>query len=330
MDLGNYFNDSVVYEKQPGKLIQVPAGNGFNFGYVLFIPNNISDNTTMIVEGANAPSSTDNFKEAKDVALNGALHPSLPIYNIAIELGLPVLYPLFPRVYNGNETIYNHMLATNCLKSDTPMLKEYDLERVDLQLINMFNDVKKRLEGIDITLDDKFIIDGFSATSKFANRFTILHPEMVKMCIAGGVSGVLTLPLDKIGNEFLLWPVGIGNIKELISDNIDEEKIEKFKSIRQFYFMGNQDRNNNPFVFNENGEVKYAGIINKDELEQMNRIFGKDAIDDRWEKTQELYNELGVNVTFKTYEGIGHDPQCAYNDIKEEIINILSVRDKVK
>lgn len=188
MDLENGFRDSKIYECErfSGKLVHVPRGNGFNFGYVLFIPNNISNDATMIVEGTNASKSTDDFEEANKIALNDALRPSLPIYNVAIELGLPTMYPLFPRIHNGQETIYNHMLATNSLKSDTPMLKEYGLERVDLQLINMFNDTKKRLERIDITLDDKFIIDGFSTSSNFANRFTILHPEMVKLCIAGG------------------------------------------------------------------------------------------------------------------------------------------------
>jgi hypothetical protein len=43
------------------------------------------------------------------------------------------------------ETIYNHTLATNSFK-----YTKQGLERVDIQLINMFKDVKERLEKCNI------------------------------------------------------------------------------------------------------------------------------------------------------------------------------------
>lgn len=308
-----------------GSLIKVPKNSNFQFDYMLFIPNHISSDCTFIVEGSNVTYSTDNIKRANDVILESGLYPSLPIYNIASELGLPVLYPLFPRIYNGTETICNHMLATNSLDIHTPMLKELGLERVDLQLIEMFLDAKKRLEGIGIKVDEKFIIDGFSASAKFANRFTILHPEYVTMCIAGGVSGVLTLPLEKYQQEKLLWPVGLGNIKELIGQNISEEQLKAFKDISQFYYMGDQDTENNPFVFDELGEARYKGIVNTKELIQINQIFGSDILLDRWKFTQKIYRDLGVNALFKTYDGYGHDPRPAYDDMKRRIIDVLNL-----
>ena len=303
-----------------GKLVQVPKGNGFNFEYVLFIPNNVKNNTTLIIEGSNTGEETKStLEEAYEVMLYDGLHPDLPIYKIANDLGLPILYPLFPRVHNGEEPIYNHMLSSNSLDSNIKKLKEFGLERVDLQLIEMFKDAKDRLKEDNIFIDDKFIIDGFSASSKFANRFTLLHPNMVKLCIGGAVSGVLTLPLKELNGEKLLYPVGLGEF---------DTDIEEFKKVRQFYYMGSEDTND-PFVFNENNEPINDGIIKKDELKQMYKIFGKHLIKERWVKVQELYNQLGINAVFKTYIGEGHRPHPATDDIEKEIKNILNMA-KVK
>lgn len=319
-------NDCKIYnpkkEELKGKLVRVPVSKGFNYEYILFIPDSIKNNTTLILEGSNTGKGTSNTKEeANKIMLEDGLDPTLPIYLIANDLGLPILYPLFPRIYNGEEGIYNHMLSSNSLNSNTKHLKELGLERVDLQLIEMFKDAKERLKEDNIEIDDKVIIDGFSASSKFANRFTILHPELIKLCIGGGLSGVLTLPLKELGNEKLLYPVGLGNF----NTNLDE-----FRKVRQFYYMGDEDTKNDPFVFDENNEAKYNGIIKTDELIQMYKIFGKHPIEERWLKVQELYNLLGINAEFKTYEGYGHTPWPAKEDIEEEIKNTLGINKELK
>ena len=125
-----------------GYLIKVPKSKDFNYEYILFIPKNINENTTLIIEGSNCTISVSDLESAKDIILKEGLYPSLPIYDVANELGLPVLFPLFPRIYNGEETIYNHMLSSNSLDNSTLKIKELGLERVDLQLINMFKDVE--------------------------------------------------------------------------------------------------------------------------------------------------------------------------------------------
>lgn len=300
-----------------GNILIVDKKTGFNFGYAIYIPNTINKDTTLIVEGSNVPSTRTTIEAANELVYEKATKPGLPIYSIATELGLPILYPLFPRYYNGTETIYNHMLSSNSLNKN---LKEKSLERVDLQLINMINDCKQILLQEGINIDDKIIIDGFSASAKFANRFTILHPEIVKLCIAGGISGAPTLPIESIDDEKLLWPVGIGNLKEL---NDIEVNIEEFKKVKQFYYMGLKD-NNDPF----SEEDKEIGIIEDNEMKQMHKILGKNMTEERWPTSIKFYKALGINAKFKSYEA-GHDPRPATDDIKEEINNIL-INDKKK
>ena len=287
-----------------GNLIVLPANSeeGFYYGYVIYIPNTIKQETTLIVEGSNSLTS-----EKIDIAMKKvyeeATNPTLPIYEIATKLGMPIIYPLFPRWYNGEETIYNHMLSSNSLNSNTRGLKDNNLERVDLQLICMIKNARRVLCDFDIKVDEKVIIDGFSASSKFANRFTLLHPELVKLCIGGGISGTLTLPLDDVNGEKLLWPVGVGNIKELLGEDTVINK-EEFLKVRQFYYMGSKDTND-PFALKPDTDKSlfipaYSGMISSDELRQMYKFIGVVSNGDRWENIQKIYESLDVNVRFKT------------------------------
>lgn len=329
------FKDCEHYDldclKIKGNLIKVPKGNGFNYDYMLYIPDNIRNEVTVIVEGANVPSTCNSIEEANQLVFRTGRYPGLPIYEIANELGLPVIYPLFPRIFDSSNTfttIYNHMLSTNSLSNDTMGVVQNGLERVDLQLIEMFEDACKRLKAMEISVDSKFIIDGFSASSKFANRFTILHPEYVRMCIGGGVSGVLTLPIKKLGGQTLKWPIGIGNLEEL-GIKISPKQLEEFVQVPQFYYCGELD-SNDPFVFGEDGETLYKGLINTDELLQLYGVFGSTSMLDRWFRAQELYRNLGINADFKTYQQSGHTPVPSYDDIKEKICTTLGLNKNEK
>ena len=306
-----------------GKLLKINRGKNFNFGYILYIPKNILKDSTMIIVGSNVSHSTNSIEEANNEVLKSGLYPSLPIYRVANELGLPILYPLFPRITNDNETIYNHMLSSNSLSSKTPKIVEYGLERVDLQLIEMLKDAKQLLIEEGIEIDDKYIIEGFSSSAKFANRFTLLHPELIKLCIAGGVSGFLTLPIYELEKEKLMWPIGIGNLVELANIHITEEQIKNFKQVRQFYYMGSEDLTNDPFATKDDGNPLYDGIISKEEGLQINKYFGNKNMA-RWPITQKYYKLLDINARFKTYEGFGHTPKPAQDDIIDEIKQLLT------
>ncbi len=319
-------------EKLYGKILIVneKPKQGFNFGYTIFIPDSTKKETTLMVEGANIGLVPDTLEEEKQVLLDRVTNLDkigIPMYYVAKDLGFPILYPLFPKWPNSEDMIYTHMLSSNSLNSKTPMIDELGLKRVDIQLIMMIKDAKEILKDYNINIDDKIMIDGFSASAKFANRFAILHPEIVKLVIAGGVSGALTLPLKEINGEKLLWPVGIGNLDELTNEDI-KINIEEFQKIRQFYYMGLEDTND-PFVLKPNTDPnnyipRYPELIKSNELKQMYKYLGNDMIPNRWERTQELYNELGINVNFKSYESVGHRPSPAMDDAKKEIENIMT------
>lgn len=142
-------------------IVDSNSTNGFNFGYAVFIPNEIDSNTTLIVEGANTGKSFDNIEMANKDILSFATTVCLPIYFIASNMKMPILIPLFPRVRLNNKALYTHMLSSEVLKIENGSFK-----RIDNQLISMFNDVRERFRQSNIILNDKFVINGFSASGK--------------------------------------------------------------------------------------------------------------------------------------------------------------------
>ncbi len=298
---------------------------GFNYPYLLFIPFSVNKNSTIIVNGSNSINSTPILKEEdRNTKIQEAvddvkkLFLREQIYKLNEQTSnYPILYPLFPRLRYHGKTFFNHMLSSNSIfnKKDENILKKLGIYRCDRQVIKMIEHAKALLKQYNLNIDDKVIMSGFSASAKFANRFTLLHPEIVKYVIAGGLDGTITLPLNELNNEKLLWPVGIGNAEE-----INDFKIQVYKTVPQFYFMGIQDTKNDCYKQSEDGTCLYKDILQNDEAIQMYKFLGTD-IETRWKKTKKIINELNYNIILKEYPG-GHEYEIASEDIKEILVNL--------
>lgn len=296
-----------------GLLYRVPAnsGRGYNFEYLLFVPNGMRSRTCLILEGMNyGTCDTLNPAEKIEYMYEGFKSFRNPIHFCNQDSLFPILYPLIPRYFDENlkEEIYLNMLSSNSFIATDERYK-----RVDLQIINMIQDACARLKKDGVQVDERIIIHGFSAAAKFANRFALLHPEIVRLVIAGGLAGVLILPLKELDGKKLLYSVGIGNI-----DEITEEKVKKFRWLKQFYYQGMQDEID--AFENIGGEAdlipRYKGIISAEEMNQLYKVLGRD-IKSRWHESQKFYKKLCKNVTLKTYENGGHNLDAAIAGIKE-------------
>ncbi len=296
------FNDCQIeriidYKNQiMGYKIIVPANKnkGFNFPYILFIPDGATNQTTLIVEGPNAKNSKENIEDAIQVVINESIYRAIFKWNT--RTNYPILTPAFPRLITEDGAINTHMLTSQALN-----YQKYGLERIDNQLLKMIEDASKRLLMNNITIDEKVILDGYSASALFANRFALLHPEIIKTVIAGATSGALIIPEKHWQGETLLYPIGCGNI-----NGITDEKRALFKSIPQFYYMGKMDTQNDPFEADDKGTPIYSSIIKKEEAQQLYKFVGKQMMPDRWNNIGLIYKKLGINATFKTYPSIGH------------------------
>lgn len=236
------------------KHIRIPANEtkGFNFEYVLYIPENVSKNTRIILNPMNYTTDKD-FTEEEGIEY---LYETSKSFRQAIHFcnsstNYCIIRPLIPRYYDEilDMEIYTNQLASTCFLNT--INKKY--LRIDNQIINMINDAKERLMVNDIIVSKKIIVEGFSAAGKFANRFTILH-------------------------------LGIYNIEE-----INENTVNQFRNVKQFYYYNTNDKVDSFYAIN--GEPYFKGIIMKDEMELLYKVLGKNPID-RWNNSKKYYSNM--------------------------------------
>src|SRR5262245_37471683 len=90
---------------------------------------------------------------------------------IADELGVVLLVPAFVRP-GQDLRIYTHALDRDVLTTE-----RRDVARLDLQLIAMIDAARRDLAANGLQIEETCLIQGFSASGMFANRFAALHPD---------------------------------------------------------------------------------------------------------------------------------------------------------
>lgn len=177
------------------------------------------------------------------------------------------------------------------------------MARIDLQVLQMIDDARERLHNESYKIDEKVMMNGFSTSAKFANRFSILHPERVMSVSAGGLSGMVVLPREETKDHTLNYHIGIADLSKLIGKSPD---LEAFANVQQYYYMGSKDLDDN---------LEYRTLWPEELAEVAREVFGEDIIEDRFPYCEQVYDEEGVDATFKIYEGVGHTSLPAENDV---------------
>jgi len=289
-------------KSEQGELIfiQPQPEDPFNYPYFLFIPDGVSTNDSiyLIIEPNNSGMTHDSLQKHIDLARYTATKDFYIGNYVSLKLQLPLLVPVFPRP----ETDWH--IYTHDLDRDVMLQKGNDLERIDLQLIEMFEDARVVLKKKSIQTHPQFLLIGFSASGSFTNRFTAMHPEKVAAAASGGTGGLLILPINSLQKEILIFPNGVGDLEFITGKPFNKEG---FLSTPQFYFLGELDTND---------AVPYEDAYGDAEREQVYRLFGRSSVLDRWKECQRIYHTQGIEATFKTYPNIGHGhPEVVKNDI---------------
>ena len=274
--------------------IEADPDKGFHWAYYLFIPSmSVPENqgVYLLVSSSNTTGNDD-----LQVHDDGAYYDVSRGWKskVARKLCVPLLVPVFPRPYS-QWWIYTHALNRNTL-----MVDKGDLTRIDLQLIAMIRDAQEQLRDMGLNMEEKILMNGFSACGTFSNRFAVLHPEIVKAVASGGVGSIPIFPTAEWEGEKLTYPVGIADIEEIAGITFDYDEYVK---VAQYIYMGALD---------DNDATYYDDSFSRQHANQIWRLIGKE-MDVRWEKSEQIYKELGIPAQFVTYEGIGHE-------ITEEII----------
>ncbi|WP_161605569.1 PKD domain-containing protein [Natronorubrum sulfidifaciens] len=283
------------------QLIDANPNAGFNYPYYLYAPDTFEDEEpkSLLVEPTNTGTVSDEFEEhrkAGERTISGGFGRQ-----IAGELLAPFIVPVFPRPraepVDGNH--YVHQLDDTTLS-----LESGPLERVDLQLLSMVEHAQDRLTDQGYPVADGIMLNGFSASGNFVDRFTMLHPDRVLSVTAGGLNGMAILPLEEAEGHTLPYHVGIADVAELTDEPVDLDALDE---VNQFLYMGAEDNNDT---------IPYSDAWTDDELRQIAlEVYGDDMIEERFPRCQEAYQEAGVEAQFRVYEDAGHTPQPAIDDV---------------
>lgn len=239
---------------------------------------------TLLVQPNNSGTNSDDPKvHSKDAWWTG-----LERQNVADELGVILLVPAFIRP-GEDWKIYTHALDRDALTT-----RRADLSRNDLQLLAMVDQVRAELAKQGIQTEEKFLIQGYSASGMFANRFAVLHPTRVKAVAAGSPGGWPIAPASAFNGEALPYPAGIADLASLTGQPFDSEA---YKAMPQLIVMGSLD---------DNDSVDFRDGWDEDAATLVDRLFGKDPLA-RWKPAEDLYKTAGANAQFVLVDGVGHD-----------------------
>ena len=279
-------------------LIEVPAApeRGFHHPYVLFLPKRVERGPPqyLLVEPNNTGRPDDDFEAHRAAAIRTARDSSVGNF-VAVRLGIPLLVPVFPRP----SSIHN--VYTHSLDRDTILIREGSLVRIDKQLIAMAEDARARLAALGRPVNAKLLLNGFSASGLFANRFTFLHPDIVAAAAFGGLNGFIMVPAAEMSGRPLKFPLGLADFEAVAGQPFDRAA---YTRVPQFAYMGEKD---------ENDAVLYDDAYSADERTLVIELFGRTMMPDRWNAVQAVYRQQSLPVRFKTFEGIPHGTNRAVN-----------------
>jgi hypothetical protein len=291
----NTQNDELLF-------IEPASGDSFHYPYFLFIPDQVAqdDAVFMVIEPNNTGFVDDDFQKHIEKAERTATRDFYLGNYVAQKLNYPLLVPVFPR------SMSEWKIYTHALDRDVMLQKGNQLERIDNQLLAMFEDARIRLSEKGIQTKVQFLLTGFSASGTFANRFTLIHADKVFAVAAGGLNGLLMIPADSLAGEALNYPIGTNDFRQLFGRDFQEEL---FLQTPQFYFMGETD---------DNDAVDYDDGYDQDERDLIYMLMGKEMQPTRWNYCRDVYMLKNVNAIIKVFDTIGHEhPEPVKNEIVE-------------
>jgi len=270
-------------------------GKGFHFPYYLYLPKSMDPaaDRHLLVETNNTGTASDDFQVHDEAAARLALRSHAT--RMAAALGTPLLVPVFPRPRDRWQAY------THSLDEDTLRIASGPLQRIDLQLIQMIREAQALLRRNHVSVRDKVFMHGYSASGVFANRFPVLHPEVVRAVATGGVNAIPIFPVAQWRDTTLPFPVGIADLKKVAGIDFDERA---YKQVSQYIYMGCLDRNDTTLSRDAFCE-QHAQLVRERIGAEMPK---------RWQISQFLYRELGLPAQCVTYKGSGHE-------IKSEMID---------
>ena len=184
-EFGFQFEHSLNDKEYIVQIVYPKTTDNYNIPYILVIPKHIKEDCMLAVE-------VNNFENEDENNLrNNALITARDLTAKLKDNYNPVLIPIIPSVNGGIP--YYQQLSKECFDIPT----DSSLYRIDLQVLNIIQDAKERISKYT-NISEKVFLNGYSASGVFAQRFVLLHPEIVDTLCVGGATSI-----DRVYRRFV-------------------------------------------------------------------------------------------------------------------------------
>lgn len=290
-------SDYTIYRIIPGN------NDSFQWPYLLKIGTKVLSlkQPVILVEMVNTGRVSDSFRFLQELALQSIQWGSR--YDEKFKDRFVFMIPMIPRPLSDRK-FYTHALDRDCF-----MEQNKEFERIDLQVLAMIQDCHDFLrKELSLETEEKVGIRGFSGAGVFAQRFSAIHPNKIKFCIAGGFSGMPLLPIEELDGMKLRYPIGVSDFKDLMGETFD---FDAYAGVPRFLHMGGDETND---------AVDYSDAYDDEDRELVNTLLGENP-PERWQRCVEILQKYETKNEYHTDPNVGH----AYSeDMKikiEEFIN---------
>lgn len=263
--------------------------------FVLITPSTLKDGQTLVMESNNLE--TNNIQSLLIQALSVGKD-----LNDILKGSDPILIPILPS--ESPTAPYYQQLSAECFKNG---------ERPDLNVVDAIIKAKEIMKSqYNVNLNDKIFLNGYSSSGCFAQRFSLIHPELIDTACIGGASGSIPIP-----NVNLDYPLGIKNYEELFGKKFD---IKEYKKITFDYYIGSlecetksSDRTDEDGNLVPMHDMSYLDrSVPKDVGTAQRKSLGYDMFD-RAKNTVEVLRSNGVNISHTVIPNIAHNDREAFN-----------------
>lgn len=292
------------------KFLSIDSDKGINISSILAIPLSNDVNNQIIIEANNLES-----EDSEEIVEQG-IQTGYRLACLTSDLPAPIIIPLIPSHKNYP---YLQQLSLECFdipKGD----KNY---RIDEQVVRIINKAKTILkEEIGLTVSDKIILNGYSSSGVFAQRFALLHPDVVETACIGGASGSIPVP-----TKDLSYPLGIADYEQLTGRIFD---FESYSKIKFRYYVGEFETQNKSNTrvddFGAPAPMHDMSYFNRsvpvEAGKKQREIFGEDMFE-RANRTIQVLKSLGIDIQHEIILGRGHNNinGIGVNELGDKIIS---------
>jgi hypothetical protein len=292
------------------KFLANDINKGINMPSIFACPLSENINNQLVVESNNLESGN-----LQEIIEQGA-QTGIRLAQLTRDLPTPIVVPLIP---SYEDSPYFQQLSKECFN-----LSSNDRNyRIDEQLVRIIDKAKFFLQTErGLITKDRIFLNGYSSSGVFAQRFALLHPEIVETACIGGASGSIPIPTEKIA-----YPIGIANYEDLTGKKFD---LESYSKIKFRYYVGEfETQNKSDSRFDDLGnpapihDMSYFDRSVPIEVGKQQRETLGTEMFSRVEKTIQILQSLGIDIQHKIMLGRAHNNRSGtgVNELGDKFIN---------